>query len=122
LPANTSASVLAALEDQGLGGQLFPVYTFSADSGHDSACVDLCAVVWPPVLTDGHADAMAPLSSNQAGIIVRRDGTHQVTVNGHPLYLFRKDAGLAGTPAPVGVANGSGVNAFGGTFNLVPTP
>jgi predicted lipoprotein with Yx(FWY)xxD motif len=122
LPARTSASVLAALEDQGLGGQLFPVYTFSADSDHNSACQGMCAVVWPPVLTDGHAQATAPFKTNQAGIIVRPDGTHQVTFNGHPLYLFGKDAGLAGTPAPVGVANGSGVNAFGGTFNLVPTP
>jgi len=122
LPANTSASVLAALADQGLGGQLFPVYTFSADSNHASACVGMCAVIWAPVLTDGHAEARAPLNSNQAGIIVRLDGTHQVTFNGHPLYLFRRDAGLAWTPAPVGFANGSGVNAFGGTFNLVPTP
>jgi predicted lipoprotein with Yx(FWY)xxD motif len=52
-------------------------------------------------------------------VIVRPDGSHQVTFAGHPLYLFIKDAAAQGTP---GVANGSGVKAFGGTFNLIPTP
>jgi predicted lipoprotein with Yx(FWY)xxD motif len=59
------------------------------------------------------------VSSKGVGVIVRPDGSHQVTFDRHPLYLFIKDAATQGTP---GVANGSGVSAFGGTFNLIPTP
>lgn len=114
-----SATVLAALEDQGLvaTGQPFPVYSFSADSDHQSACLGRCAVIWPPVLTTKRADAMNGATPNLVGIIVRPDGSHQVTYAGHPLYLFIRDAALPGTP---GVAHGSGINAFGGTFNLIP--
>jgi predicted lipoprotein with Yx(FWY)xxD motif len=118
-PAGTSASVVAALMDQGTGGQNFPVYTFSADSDHQSACVGQCAVLWPPVLTTDRADPSGGLSSKGVGVIVRPDGSHQVTFDRHPLYLFIQDAATQGTP---GVAHGSGVTAFGGTFHLIPTP
>jgi hypothetical protein len=52
-----------------------------------------------------------------AGVIQRPDGSLQVTFGGHPLYLFALDAALPGSPA---VAHGSGIRAFGGTFNLIP--
>jgi predicted lipoprotein with Yx(FWY)xxD motif len=112
-----SAVVLAALEDQGLGGQPFPVYSFSADSAHESACLGLCAVIWPPVLTNERAQASDGVTSTLIGTVERPDGTHQVSYAGHPLYLFIRDAALPGTP---GVAHGSGIMAFGGTFNLIP--
>lgn len=112
-----SASVLSALLDQGSGNQLFPVYTFSSDSGDKTACQGQCAVNWPPVLTDGRAKAGAGVNASLIDNIVRPDGSHQVTYQGHPLYFFRMDAALPGTP---GVAKGSGVTAFGGTFNLIP--
>ena len=117
-PSGKSVAVLAAVLDQGLGGQLFPVYSFSADSEHESACVDLCAVIWPPVLTTQHPDTMDGVASNQVGIVERPDGTHQVSFAGHPLYLFIRDAALPGSPT-VAQANGSGITAFGGTFNLI---
>jgi predicted lipoprotein with Yx(FWY)xxD motif len=107
----TSATVLTTLLDQGLGGQNLPVYTFSADSGHQSACVGACAVSWPPLLTTSRV----PVSG--AGLIMRPDGSLQVTFGGHPLYLFARDAVLPGSPR---VAHGSGVTAFGGTFYLIP--
>jgi predicted lipoprotein with Yx(FWY)xxD motif len=117
---STSASVLTALEDQGLvpGGLRFPVYTFSADSGHSSACLGACAVVWPPVLTTKRAQAINGADPNLVGIIVRPDGSHQVTYAGHPLYLFRNDAVFPGAPV---VAKGQGLGGgFGGTFSLIP--
>jgi predicted lipoprotein with Yx(FWY)xxD motif len=116
-PSGNSAVVLAALLDQGLGGQLFPVYSFSADAAHESACLGLCAVIWPPVLTTEHPRANDGVANNLVGIVERPDGTHQVTYAGHPLYFFIRDAAFPpGTP---GVAHGSGITAFGGTFNLI---
>jgi predicted lipoprotein with Yx(FWY)xxD motif len=111
------ATVLVATMDQGLGGLQFPVYTFSADSFPQSACQFPCDIFWPPVLTSGRPLAGSGVESNGLGIIVRPDGTHQVTFDGHPLYLFVRDARLPGMPA---VANGAGVTAFGGTFETVP--
>ena len=112
-----SAVVLAALLDQGLGGQLFPVYSFSADSAHESACLGRCALIWPPVLTNERAQASDGVTSTLIGTVERPDGSHQVSSAGHPLYFFIRDAALPGSP---GVAHGSNVTAFGGTFNLIP--
>jgi predicted lipoprotein with Yx(FWY)xxD motif len=112
-----SAVVLAAVLDQGLGGQLFPAYSFSADSDHESACLGTCAVIWPPVLTTERAQASDGVTSTLIGTVERPDGTHQVSYAGHPLYFFIRDAALPGSPS---LAHGSGITAFGGTFNLIP--
>jgi predicted lipoprotein with Yx(FWY)xxD motif len=93
------------------------VYTFSADTDHQSACLGRCAVIWPPVLTTERAQASDGASFTLIGSIVRPDGSRQVTYAGHPLYLFIRDAALPGAP---GVAHGSAITAFGGTFNLIP--
>ena len=113
----TQATVLEATLDQGLGGLTFPVYTFSADDHPGSACQFSCEIIWPPLLTMGRPQAGSGVDQHALGIIVRPDGTHQVTFQGHPLYLFIRDARLPGTPA---VANGAGITAFGGTFQTVP--
>jgi len=113
----TTATVLEATMDQGLGGLAFPVYTFSADSFPRSACQFPCEIFWPPLLTVGRPLAGSGVDPGTLGTIVRPDGTHQVTFQGHPLYLFIRDARFPGTPA---VANGAGITAFGGTFQTVP--
>jgi predicted lipoprotein with Yx(FWY)xxD motif len=114
----TTGTVLEATMDQGLGGVAFPVYTFSADSFPKSACQFPCDVIWPPVLTVGQPLAGSGVDPGTLGIIVRPDGTKQVTFQGRPLYLFIRDARFPpGAPA---VANGAGITAFGGTFQTVP--
>src|SRR5215470_1229705 len=113
----TTATVLEATMDQGLGGLNFPVYTFSADNFPTSACQFFCDIFWPPLLTAGEPLAGSGVDPNTLGIIVRPDGTHQVTFQGHPLYLFVRDARFFGAPA---VANGAGITVFGGTFETVP--
>ena len=78
----------------------FPVYTLSTDNGHgrgdvrshESVCQGQCAVYWPPVLTSKRPEAGPGVDQHALGIIVRPDGTHQVTYNGRPLYLFNNDA------------------------------
>jgi predicted lipoprotein with Yx(FWY)xxD motif len=46
------------------------------------------------------------------GTTKRSDGRMQVTYNHHPLYMFAKDKAK-------GQTNGEGVNAFGGTWDVV---
>ena len=130
----TSATVLATSESTGLaeigdGPVSVPVYTFSLDrahqrfsldGGHQSACQGTCAVFWSPVLTSIYPEAGAGVDRHQLGIIVRPDGTLQVTFDGHPLYMFAKDAYLPLIGQSPSI-NGAGVNAFGGVFQTVPS-
>jgi predicted lipoprotein with Yx(FWY)xxD motif len=100
----------------------FPVYTLSTDSGHHSLCLGACAVAWLPVLTSGRPEARAGLDQHALGTIVRPDGTHQVTYNGKPLYLFQSDQspgqatgqGVAGFYVVSASGSGSGSGSGGG--------
>jgi predicted lipoprotein with Yx(FWY)xxD motif len=106
------------------GGATFPVYTLSADRGHQSACQGICSAAnWQPVLTTGRAQAGAGVDQRALGIIVRPDGTHQVTYNGQPLYMDYGDAYLAGVPFwnnGMPTINGAGAVTQWGTFNTIP--
>jgi predicted lipoprotein with Yx(FWY)xxD motif len=98
----------------------FPVYTLSTDSGHASACQEQCALSWQPVLTSGPPEAGAGVDGHDLGIIVRPDGTHQVTYNDKPLYLFVKDAYIGGIVGTAGI-NGAGTTTPFGVFNTIPS-
>ncbi|HKD93080.1 MAG TPA: hypothetical protein VKB43_00010 [Gaiellaceae bacterium] len=99
----------------------FPVYTSSADSGNRSACQAACAAVyWPPVLTSGRPLAGPGIDQNAVGTMVRPDGSHQVTYNGRPLYLFSGDAYIAGLPYGGARIDGAGTATPWGVFNTIP--
>jgi predicted lipoprotein with Yx(FWY)xxD motif len=119
------ATVLAATMNYGFGvfqNASFPVYTSSADSGPTSGCAGICAVDWPPVLTSMRPAAGPGVDQHALGIIVRPDGTHQVTYNHHPLYLFSGDAYI-GHPLDIGTIgiHGAGVMTPWGAFNTIPS-
>jgi predicted lipoprotein with Yx(FWY)xxD motif len=97
----------------------FPVYTLSNEDGQ--ACQRYCALIWQPVLTSGQPDAGPDVDQHALGVVVRPDGTHQVTYNGKPLYLFINDAyipGIIGTQS----INGAGAVTPWGVFNTVALP
>jgi len=85
----------------------FVLYRFDKDSANPpkSACVDKCALVWPPALTDGNPE-LSGVSADLVGTVTRADGTRQITVGGWPAYSY------IGDPAP-GKWTGQGV---GGTW------
>ena len=109
----------------------FPVYTLSRDRRHEghgvrsrdrvheSVCQGQCAVYWPPVLTSERPEAGPGVDQHALGIIVRHDGTHQVTYNGRPLYLFTKDAYIAGITGTKSIT-GAGSDTPWGVFNTIP--
>lgn len=100
----------------------FPVYTLSPDN-KKSACQGVCAAAhWPPVLTSGRPQAGQGVDQQAIGIIVRPDGSHQVTYNGRPLYQFFGDAYIPGLPYNNGTAsiNGAGAVTPWGVFDTIP--
>jgi len=98
----------------------FPVYALSTDYGHESACQDICAAVpWPPVLTSDAPEAGPGVDQDALGTLTRPDGTHQVTYNGKPLYLFYQDAYIAGITGTENIY-GEGKITPWGVFNTIP--
>ncbi|HYK95996.1 MAG TPA: hypothetical protein VE011_09055 [Candidatus Dormibacteraeota bacterium] len=125
----SDATVLAVSMDHGfvlLPDGTFPVYTLSTDrrgSGRKSLCQAACATVnWPPVLTSGRPIAGPGVDQAAIGTIVRPDGTHQVTYQGRPLYLFKNDAYIPTLPYNGGAAgiNGAGLSTPWGVFDTIP--
>ena len=88
------------------------VYLFEKDKNRQSACYGACAKFWPPVLAKGKPTAGTGAKASLLGVVMRKDGTHQLTYGGHPLYGFVKDK------AP-GQATGQGLNFFGGGWDVL---
>lgn len=99
----------------------FPVYTSSGDSGHGSACQAECAAeYWPPVLTSKAPVAGPGVDRSAFGILVRPDGSHQVTYDHKPLYLYSGDAYIGGVTGTQGI-NGAGLATPWGVFDTIPS-
>ena len=64
------------------------IYIWESEESTTPECYDDCAEAWPPVLTDGAPTARGGVDSALLGTTERRDGTTQVTYNGHPLYFY----------------------------------
>ncbi|MFI2650321.1 MULTISPECIES: hypothetical protein [Micromonospora] len=88
------------------------LYRFDKDSADppQSNCVDKCAQVWPPALTDGNPQLQG-VSDDKVGTVTRQDGTRQITIGGWPVYRY------IGDKKP-GQWKGQGV---GGTWFVVDT-
>lgn len=67
------------------------LYLFTPDKGRTSTCYGGCAAAWPPLLVHGKLAAGAGLKRKLLGQTMRKDGSHQATYAGHPLYLYAAD-------------------------------
>jgi predicted lipoprotein with Yx(FWY)xxD motif len=94
------------------GPKKLTVYMFEGDTGPSSSCSGECASVWPPVTSGGAPVAGAGVAAADLGTITRRDGTKQVTYNGHPLYFYAKDGDS-------GDAYGQGIMGFGASWYVI---
>lgn len=88
------------------------LYLFAPDKHGKSTCYGSCASYWPPVLSTGKPTAGAGVKASLLGTTTRKDGKHQVTYNGHPLYTYVAD-GAAGK------TSGQGLNLSGGLWWVV---
>jgi predicted lipoprotein with Yx(FWY)xxD motif len=77
-----------------------------------SGCYGPCIKAWPPAYAAGPVVAGKYVDDSQIAIIVRADGTRQVTYNGWPLYYYAGDLGATET-------QGQEKEQFGGEWYLV---
>jgi predicted lipoprotein with Yx(FWY)xxD motif len=67
------------------------VYMYTPDKGSESTCYGECEAAWPPLVAEGKPTAGEGAMSTALGTTKRKDGTMQVTYEGHPLYTFSGD-------------------------------
>lgn len=108
----TALRVVAPLGQILVGANGKTLYVFLGDAGTMSNCLGSCAHNWPPLTTIGLPRATGGVSQRLLGTTKRQDGTTQVTYDGHPLYCFIADS------VP-GIANGEGIDAFGGRWEVI---
>jgi predicted lipoprotein with Yx(FWY)xxD motif len=94
--AATGAAARLSVRSTEYGKALFGpsgkvVYVFGADRGSTSRCYGVCATAWPPLLTGGAPLAGAGVEAKLLGTTKRKNGTLQVTYDGHPLYYYAAD-------------------------------
>ena len=91
-----------------------PLYVVSG------SCTGGCTSVWPPLTVPaGTTPTGGTGVTGTLGTVTQADGTHQVTYNGRPLYLFNNDAYIAGVTGTKSI-NGAGAPTPWGVFNTIP--
>jgi predicted lipoprotein with Yx(FWY)xxD motif len=71
----------------------YVLYRFDDDKNKPakSNCLDDCAKVWPPALTNSGKPTLKGVDAKLVGTVTRPDGTKQLTVNNWPLYSYIGD-------------------------------
>jgi predicted lipoprotein with Yx(FWY)xxD motif len=97
-----------------VNSQGMTLYLLTSEAGGAIKCSGGCLGFWPPLTVPAGSSAPATPAgvTGKLGTITRSDGTVQVTYNGYPLYMFANDKAAGDT-------NGQGIQAFGGTWNVV---
>ena len=91
-PAELTATTIPKMGSVVEDSKGFVLYRFDKDTANPptSNCVDTCALIWPPVLTNG-TPTIAGVDPALVGTVPRPDGTMQVTLAGWPLYNFSNE-------------------------------
>jgi predicted lipoprotein with Yx(FWY)xxD motif len=72
----------------------FTVYAYSKDTRNTDNCQKnpQCTSLWPAVTTQGKPVAGPGVKQSLLHTITLKNGKHQVTYNGHPLYTYIGDS------------------------------
>jgi predicted lipoprotein with Yx(FWY)xxD motif len=93
-------------------GKGFALYLFTDDKKGKSRCYGACAKAWPPFTTKGKPSPGPGADGSLLGTTKRKNGSKQVTYDGHPLYYYEDDD-------EVGEILCHDVNEFGGRWLVV---
>ena len=116
-PAMAAGSAVTVRDSDRYGRYLtdgagLTLYLFTRERGSASRCYGACARAWPPLLTRGAPRARGAARRSLLGTTRRRDGSRQVTYNGHPVYYYVRER-------RAGQIFCQNVVEFGGTWLLV---
>lgn len=92
------------------------VYELSGETRHHLKCkkANGCFAIWRPLkVRSARTKLTAAKGVNGKLRILHRNGIFQVTLGGHPLYLF------AGDRSKVGAVSGQGLHSFHGRWHVV---
>jgi predicted lipoprotein with Yx(FWY)xxD motif len=89
------------------------LYLFTHDSRNKDTCAKIggCTSIWPIATVSGKPTAGPGVKSSLLKTITVK-GKHQLTYDGHPLYLYAEDEGVTDTGYV-------GTPQFGGTWDAV---
>jgi predicted lipoprotein with Yx(FWY)xxD motif len=70
------------------------IYWWNREKDRKVHCTGSCATAWPPVLVPKGATFAKHVAGVMGtfGVVMRADGSHQLTFNGRPLYIYQGDA------------------------------
>ena len=85
------------------------LYLSTADPPKSSKCMGSCTKTWHPLIVTGTPTAGGDAKASLLSVLVRPDGSRQVTYNTFPLYTYDGS----------GPAAGAGLTGQGGTWYLV---
>lgn len=90
------------------------LYVFAKDPPNKSTCYKACAKFWPPLLVPAGVTPAAKMAGipGTFGVVMRTDGSRQLTYDRAPLYTFVQDKDS-------GDAYGQGLVAAGGYWWVV---
>jgi predicted lipoprotein with Yx(FWY)xxD motif len=88
------------------------LYLFEADKASMSSCYGDCASVWPPLIAKGTLGGGVGINQSLLSTTTRKDGTREVTYNGHPLYYFVSDR-------QAGDTTGQAISSFGADWYVL---
>jgi predicted lipoprotein with Yx(FWY)xxD motif len=69
------------------------LYRFDGDTANPPAsnCDGPCSQTWPPELATSSTATLDGIDQSVVGVILRKDGTKQLTINGWAVYRYAKD-------------------------------
>ena len=88
------------------------LYLFEADRSNMSSCYGDCASVWPPLIAQGTPVAGEGINQSLLATTTRKDGSLEITYNGHPLYYFVSDK-------KAGDITGQAISSFGAAWYVL---
>jgi predicted lipoprotein with Yx(FWY)xxD motif len=95
--AATVSAKMGALGNYLTDGSGKSLYLYTPDTSSTSTCYAQCIKYWLALMTTGAPKPGAGADASKLGTSPRKDGTTQVTYNGHPLYYFKGDKAAGDT-------------------------
>jgi predicted lipoprotein with Yx(FWY)xxD motif len=110
----TNTQGMTSHENIAVSKSRFALYTLSGDSKSHPECTkkNNCFAIWPPLTVGSSKNLSATAGIHGKLGVWRRNGFMQLTLAGHPLYMYAGDN-------RTNAANGEGIRSFGGVWHVI---